>query len=258
MTNDKQEMANILLVDDRPENLLALETILKRPGLNLLKASSGNEALGMVLDHDFALILLDVQMPEMDGFETAELMRGNDETRHIPIIFVTAINKEQKHVFKGYEAGAVDYLFKPLDPDILQGKVNIFLDLYQQKRGLKEATRDLADSIKELESSKGVIEKKNRQLNDLSIRDGLTGLYNHRHMDIVAKQEFERAARYETDLSCLLMDLDYFKEVNDTFGHAFGDVVLKEFASRVKQNLRKTDLSIQVRRGRIHGPASTD
>jgi len=242
MTNDK---TSILLVDDRPENLLALETILKRPGLNLIKASSGNEALGLVLDYDFALVLLDVQMPEMDGFETAELIRGNEETRHIPIIFVTAISKEQKHVFKGYEAGAVDYLFKPLDPDILQGKVNIFLELYQQKRALKEATRGLEETGKALEIRNGVNGEKNRLVNGPSIPDGLTGLYNHRHMDVVLEQEFVRAMRYQTDLSCLLMDLDYFKKTNDTFGHAFGDIVLKEFSLRVKQILRRTDLSFR-------------
>jgi len=238
---DSTEKTNILLVDDRPENLLALETVLKRPGLNLLKAFSGNEALGMLLDYDFALILLDVQMPEMDGFETAELMRGNEETRHIPIIFVTAISKEQKHVFKGYEAGAVDYLFKPLDPVILQSKVRIFLELYQQKKALEKLTRNLEKTVEELETGKGIIEEKNRLLNDLSIRDGLTGLYNHRHMEDVSTQEFIRAARYQTDLSCLLMDLDYFKKVNDTFGHTFGDVVLKEFSLRVKRNLRSAD-----------------
>ena len=238
---DNTEKINVLLVDDRPENLLALETILKNPGLNLIRALSGNEALGMLFDYDFALILLDVQMPEMDGFETAELIRGSEETRHIPIIFVTAISKEQKHVFRGYEAGAVDYLFKPLDPDILQNKVNIFLELYQQKKTLEVLTRNLEKTIEELETGKKIIEEKNKLLNDLSIRDGLTGLYNHRHMEDVSKQEFNRANRYQTDLSCLLMDLDYFKKVNDTFGHVFGDVVLKEFSRRVKRNLRGAD-----------------
>ena len=242
---DNTEETNILMVDDRPENLLALETILKRPGLNLVKASSGNEALGLLLDYDFALVLLDVQMPEMDGFETAELMRGNEETKHIPIIFVTAISKEHKHVFRGYETGAVDYLFKPLDPDILKGKVSVFLDLYEQKRTLTEMTRNLEQTVRELEASKGVIEEKNTLLKDLSIRDGLTDLFNHRHMDDVSKQEFKRVARYHTDLSCLLMDLDYFKKVNDTFGHAFGDTVLKEFSLRLKQNLRGTDLAFR-------------
>ena len=103
-----------------------LEKILESPGLNIIRANSGNEALGLVLEYDIALVLMDVQMPEMNGFETAELIRGNSQTRHIPIIFVTAISKEREYVFKGYEAGAVDYLFKPLNTDILQNKVNIF------------------------------------------------------------------------------------------------------------------------------------
>ncbi len=239
------EKQNILLVDDRPENLLALEKLLKRPDLNLMKACSGNEALAMLLEHDFALVLLDVQMPGMDGLEVAELMRGREETRHIPIIFVTAISKEKQYVFKGYEAGAVDYLFKPLDPYILKRKVEIFLDLHRQKRDLKNMTRDLEQTVRELEESKGVIEEKNRLLNDLSIRDGLTGLYNHRHMDAVSREEFVRGARYDADLSCLLMDLDYFKRINDNFGHAFGDVVLKDFSSRVQKDIRSVDLAFR-------------
>ena len=117
-----KEKINILLVDDKPKNLIALEGVLDNPRLNLVKANSGREALSLILDYDFALVLLDVQMPDMDGFETAELMRGIEKTKHIPIIFVTAINKDQKYVFKGYEAGAVDYMFKPVDPEILNSK----------------------------------------------------------------------------------------------------------------------------------------
>ena len=134
---------DILIVDDKPANLLALRKILERPGLNIVEATSGNDALALLLEYNFALILLDVQMPGMDGFETAELMQGNEETKHIPIIFVTAISKEQKYVFKGYDKGAVDYLFKPLDPDILQSKVNIFLELHRQKEDLKETNTEL-------------------------------------------------------------------------------------------------------------------
>jgi signal transduction histidine kinase len=135
--NDTQKL-DILLVDDKPENLLALEAILESPDLNIIKAVSGNEALGLMLEYDFALVLLDVQMPEMDGFETAELMRSSEKTKRIPIIFVTAISKEDKHVFKGYETGAVDYLFKPLEPHIIKGKVNVFLELHRQKLQLEE------------------------------------------------------------------------------------------------------------------------
>jgi CheY-like chemotaxis protein len=130
---------NLLLVDDHKENLVALEAVLAAPQRQLLMATSGNEALALALKHDLSLILLDVQMPDMDGFEVAELLRRNRRTRSIPIIFVTAISKEQKYVFKGYESGAVDYLFKPLDEKILTAKVNIFLDMDAQKRRLQQA-----------------------------------------------------------------------------------------------------------------------
>ncbi len=137
------ENINILLVDDRPENLLALECMLERPGLNLVKATSGNDALSRLLERDYALVLLDVQMPGMDGFEVAEIMRGYEDTKHIPIIFVTAISKEQKHVFKGYESGAVDYLFKPIDQYILQSKVHVFCELYRKNRLVREQLEEI-------------------------------------------------------------------------------------------------------------------
>jgi CheY-like chemotaxis protein len=156
---NEEERTNILIVDDRPENLLALESLLENPSLNIMKANSGNEALGLVLQHDFALVLLDVQMPDMDGFETAELMRTSQKTKHIPIIFVTAISKEQQHIFKGYEAGAVDYLFKPLDPHILQSKVKIFLDLHRQRMSLEKTNKKILEQQKQLEET-------NRQLQD--------------------------------------------------------------------------------------------
>ena len=130
---------SILLVDDHRENLIALEAILEAPGRQLVMATSGNEALQLALKHDFSLVLLDVQMPEMDGFEVAQLLRQGKKTRTIPIIFVTAISKEHKYVFKGYECGAVDYLFKPIDQQILTAKVEVFLDLDQQKRRLQQA-----------------------------------------------------------------------------------------------------------------------
>ena len=140
---NERKKSNVLIVDDRPENILSLEALLDAPDMNIIKAYSGNEALGMILEYDFALVLLDVQMPEMDGFETAELMRSNTRTKHIPIIFVTAINKDQQHVFKGYQAGAVDYIFKPLEPEILKNKVNVFLELHSQKAALKNKNDEL-------------------------------------------------------------------------------------------------------------------
>jgi len=120
----------ILCVDDQSANLRALEVVIDLPGVVLLQASSGAEALQLLLDNnDIALALLDVQMAEMDGYEVAELMRSHRRSRHIPIIFLTAINKDMGHVFKGYDAGAVDYIFKPFEPRVLLSKVEFFLEL---------------------------------------------------------------------------------------------------------------------------------
>jgi two-component system cell cycle response regulator len=151
---------DILIVDDKPANLLTLRKILERPGLNIVEATSGNDAMALLLEHNFALILLDVQMSDMGGFETAELIRGSEETKHIPIIFVTAISKEQKYVFNGYDKGIVDYLFKPLDPDILQSKVNIFLELHRQKEDLKKTNTELKKANEKiLEHQEALIEE---------------------------------------------------------------------------------------------------
>ena len=154
---------NILIVDDKPANLLALESILGPLGVTLLKASSGARALELVLEHELALILLDVQMPDMDGFETAEIIRGHERFCQIPIIFVTAINKEQKYIFKGYETGAVDYLFKPLDPDILRPKVKIFIDLYRQNKKIKNQSNELKAKVESLKETLCELEKVKKQ-----------------------------------------------------------------------------------------------
>jgi response regulator RpfG family c-di-GMP phosphodiesterase len=132
----------LLLVDDQPANLVSLEAVLEGEGRTLLKAHSGQEALKILLKEDISLVLLDVQMPGMDGVEVAELMRQRKDTQTIPIIFVTAISKEKKYVFKGYQAGAVDYLFKPLDPLILTSKVDFFLGLDKQRRELQAKLKE--------------------------------------------------------------------------------------------------------------------
>jgi signal transduction histidine kinase len=128
----------VLVVDDMSQNLLAMEALLARPGLTVLKASSGPEALELLLHHEVALALLDVQMPEMDGFALAELMRGAARTRHIPILFLTAAAQDQQRTFRGYEAGAVDFLYKPVEAQVLGSKVSVFVDLYVQRQRLQE------------------------------------------------------------------------------------------------------------------------
>ena len=131
------EPVNILLVDDRPENLTSMEALLARPDRHLLKATSGNEALRLLLKHEVALVLLDVQMPGMDGYEIARLMHGRERTRDIPIIFVTASDRSEERAYHGYEAGAVDFLYKPISPIILKSKVEVFIQLHRNATELK-------------------------------------------------------------------------------------------------------------------------
>jgi len=164
MAEKIKEKVNILIVDDRKENLLALEALLESPELTIIKAESGNQALGLMLEFNFALVLLDVQMPEMDGFEVAELMRGKEKTRHIPIIFVTAINKEEKYVFKGYDMGAVDYLFKPINPNVLKSKVNVFLELYRKRLELERLVSEKNEYILELHQLNKRIQEQQKEL----------------------------------------------------------------------------------------------
>jgi PAS domain S-box-containing protein len=144
-------VSSILIVDDHPANLLALEGILEPLGQKIIRAASGEEALRRLLGQDFAVILMDVQMPGLDGLQTAALIKARERSRHTPIIFLTAINKDSSYVFKGYAQGAVDYLVKPFDPDILRSKVTVFVELW--KRGEQLAQKDAQLREKELEEA---------------------------------------------------------------------------------------------------------
>ncbi|GIZ50110.1 hybrid sensor histidine kinase/response regulator [Noviherbaspirillum aridicola] len=139
---------NVLVVDDFPQNLVAAEAMLARPGLTVLKAASGVEALELLLTHEVALALIDVQMPEMDGFALAELIRGNKRTAGIPLIFMTAAAAEGARTFRGYQAGAVDFLNKPVDPEVLRGKVEVFVQLQAQKEQIRLQVEELRHALK--------------------------------------------------------------------------------------------------------------
>ncbi len=142
--NPPSDRANILLVDDQPQNLLALEAILTETGDNLVKAESGKAALRALLDNEFAVILLDVQMPEIDGLETASLIRARDRSRDTPIIFLTALSRNETNMFRGYELGAVDYIFKPFHPEVLRAKVGVFVELWRKREAIKMQALELA------------------------------------------------------------------------------------------------------------------
>ena len=340
-------LPKVLVVDDKPENLLAMGKLLKPLDIEVIKANSGEEALARVLRHRFAVILLDVQMPGMDGFETAQLMRANKATASIPIIFVTAISKEDRHVAMGYESGAVDYLYKPVNPDILLGKVKVFLDLEQQRlemetltdnlREMSEknqllldsagegiigvnlsgdiefanpAAKDLLDaddnelkgnsvfpwffspgvkSFIELwannDESEPVYRKicqmkrqsgesipvefnlspmHNRygkitggvlvfwditervqleeQLTKMAKYDGLTGLANRSLFMEFLDASLARSERRSRITATLFLDLDHFKQINDTLGHDVGDDLLVSVAERLHKCVREGDL----------------
>lgn len=145
MTNT--DVINILAVDDVPQNLVTIDALLARPGLNVIKASSGPQALEVLLAHEVALILVDVQMPQMDGFELAELIRGSARTRSVPLIFLTAGACEAKTTFRGWEAGAVDFLYKPLDVAALKSKVNVFVELHAKEKQLSRQLEELRQAL---------------------------------------------------------------------------------------------------------------
>lgn len=217
----------ILIVDDCQQNLLLMESLLAGIKAELHTASSGKEAVSLVADNNFALILLDVWMPDMNGFEAAQIMRSSNHVPGTPIIFVTANAKKQQDILQGYDCGAVDFLFKPVDAKILISKVAFFLEQDRQK--------------KELEAANQALVKQKSALEKLAIHDDLTGLYNRRHLNEMLQQEFARCERYNIDCSCMMIDLDHFKSVNDMYGHGFGDMVIRTFAIRLSERLRGTD-----------------
>jgi signal transduction histidine kinase len=152
-----EEPINLLIVDDIQENLIAMEALLRRPQLNILCASSGSQALELLLKHDVALALLDVHMPDMDGFSLAELMRGSVRTRQVPIIFLTASPSDPLRAFKGYETGAVDFLHKPIEPQVILGKVNVFVQLYEQRQLLARRNAELERALELNETMTAVL-----------------------------------------------------------------------------------------------------
>lgn len=330
----------ILIVDDLQQNLVAMRQILKGLPMNPFFCRSGNEALALTLEHNFALILLDVMMPEMNGFEVAELLRQNELTQRIPIIFTTGLGKDKTHQFKGYEAGAVDYLLKPINSQILLSKIKIFIDLDRYQRQLQTSEEryrrlierlpdiiytfsnqrggiyysfrveeilgyshqhleenpwlwtesihpdDIADvrsaqhalsqeedfnleyrirtaqgkwlwlhdrSIsKRTEGEESIVEgiasditarkEVHETLEHLAKFDQLTGLANRRMFHDFQAKAFSRAMRYQRSMAVILLDLDNFKEINDTHGHDLGDKLLISLAKRLAGVIRSGDL----------------
>ncbi|MHB1271779.1 MAG: diguanylate cyclase domain-containing protein [Rhodanobacter sp.] len=231
----------ILVVDDTHANLVAMRRLLADSGAMLVEASSGNEALMQCLDQKFALILLDVNMPDMDGFEVAQLLGEAEQLRDTPIIFVTAAYADDINRLKGYRSGAVDYIAKPINDAILKSKVRVFLELYAARMQLQQALDELAERNEQLKveiAERGRAEAKVRHQ---ATHDMLTGLPNRVLFHDRLQRAMHRATRQDNGFALALLDIDGFKAVNDNFGHPAGDALLKSVSERLRHDLRATD-----------------
>jgi two-component system cell cycle response regulator len=226
-TDGAGETARILVVDDVPDNVEILEARLSSRGYQVQTATNGEEALARVKDGSPHLILLDVMMPGMDGHEVARRVKDDDALPFIPIILVTALS-EADDVVQGLESGADDYISKPYNFRELEARVRAMLRIKRLQDELDQKNREL--------------ELVNKRLKKLSITDGLTELFNHRHVHQLLHDEFERSDRTGESIAVVMMDLDRFKAVNDTYGHPTGDVILYETAQIIKDTAREIDM----------------
>ena len=255
------QIPKVLLVNDDAASLFALESLLLscngHQDYQLITASSGHEALRQVLTHEFAVILLDVNMPGMDGFETAEAIHSHPRSSAVPIIFITAYYADEMHRLKAYQTGAADYLFTPVIPKVLQTKVAVFVELTKKNLELQAKTDELYRLNQDLrvqrmhdlerintELGEEVAERKvaEQRAHALSIRDPLTGLVNRRALIQQLEHAVASAKRSNSEFALLFLDLDKFKTINDTLGHEVGDELLRQVAARLLAAVRVSDV----------------
>ena len=231
----------ILVVDDTPANLFAMRRLLAQVDAEVIECASGNEALSLCLDHHFALVLLDVNMPDMDGFEVADIMSEELHLEETPVIFVTAAYADDLSRLKGYRSGAVDYIAKPVNDAILLSKVKVFLELYGSKARLTDALASLEQRNEQLRLEIAERRRIEAQMRHQATHDLLTGLPNRALFIETLDQALSRSQRHEEKFSLLYIDIDGFKAVNDSFGHQAGDTLLAEIAQRLRAILRVED-----------------
>lgn len=227
----KTNNASILIVDDNVSNLKVLLTLLQDHGYSVRIAESAERALQVLDKFSPDCLLLDIMMPGMDGFDLCRKLQKDPETSKIPILFMSALDAVQDKI-EGFEAGCVDYITKPFQELELLARVKIHITLRRQKQELEQVQEELLHQKTKLEL--------------LSITDDLTGLHNRRCLNMVMEREFLRGIRHESNLSCLALDLDHFKRVNDTHGHEVGDTVLQTFSTLLVNSIRSTDFSFRI------------
>lgn len=222
--------ATILIVDDMQVNLAILSEILKDE-YHIKIAKSGQKALEIIENGNIDLILLDIVMPELDGYEVCEILKNNYKTKDIPIVFVTA-NNEACHEEQGFLAGAVDYITKPFKPTTILSRVKTHINLHLRQIELETLSQTLENKNKELKKYISIIE-------EISITDGLTNVYNRRHFNEIFPKVINSAKRNDELVCFLLLDIDHFKPYNDNYGHQMGDDVLVKFTNSLKDNLNR-------------------
>ena len=218
----------VLVVDDVPVNIQLLSTYLSAEGYYVISARNGLEALDQIQKNRPDLVLLDVMMPKMNGFEVCEIVKADKETKFIPVIMVTALNELQDKI-KGMNSGADDFICKPFNKLELLVRVRSLLRI----KSLNDA---LSEKVIELQRAK-------EELRQLAITDGLTTLYNYRYFQEQLLQELNRARRHNLQVALVMIDIDHFKSYNDTHGHPAGDTVLRKIAHLLKSNIRNIDLA---------------
>jgi diguanylate cyclase (GGDEF)-like protein len=249
----------VLIVNDNRNSLTAYKSILTEnpeTEYEVLTAESGSEALRMVLKHEFAVVLLDVNMPIMDGFATAELIHSNPRLASLPIIFLTAHVADELNRLRGYEKGAADYIFTPVIPKILKAKVAVFVNLAKEKIELKRQRDELSrlnremqlQRVRDLERLNAELQRENAERKEaeqkayeISLRDPLTGLINRRPLIEYVENAIAYCARYHQHFALVLVDLVKFKEINHKLGHDVGDEVLIQIAERISDTVREVD-----------------
>ncbi|QRG07102.1 diguanylate cyclase [Xanthobacter dioxanivorans] len=241
-----EDLPKILVVDDVKANLASMRRLLASVKAEIFEARSGNEALALCLDHRFALILLDVQMPDMDGFEVASLLNNDPSTCDIPIVFVTAAYLDDINRLKGYTFGAVDYIAKPINDAVLLSKVTVFLDLHISKLRLKAAMEELEKRNRQLEVEIDERRRVEKQIRHMATHDALTGLGNRILFVEHLSRARSQAVRHNRAFALLYIDIDGFKQVNDQHGHGMGDKLLCAIAQRLRSNLRHEDFAVRL------------
>lgn len=243
-----ERLAKILIVDDSEINReIYRNALLGLPDVEILVAEDGVQALEVAAKHDFAIYLIDIVMPRMDGFELASLLREEKRTENVPILFVTSHEPDPELMMRGYRMGAVDYLVKvPVDVEILVRKVRVFLRMYRKRLELAETLQDAQTEIKDLHTRLEEYMLQHEQLRKQATHDTLTGLPNRALFQDRLDLAIRRAQRNKQRFALGYIDLDGFKAINDRYGHAAGDAMLVAVAERIGHAMRATDTAARL------------